>query len=216
MAPDGVTIHTTRMPLHADTTSEAGARALYQDIEQASDYLARARVDVIAYGCTAGSMVLPRTKVSDFMKAATGIKSVTTAAAIVSALEALGVTKIAVATPYHDALNHHEVEFLRQVGIEVTAISGLDIGAGGSHEYIQIAQTPRDEILQHVIETDTSEAEAMLISCTDFPVMTMIAELEQQLNKPVVTSNQATFWATLRSAGVADRFDKYGALLQNH
>jgi maleate cis-trans isomerase len=44
----------------------------------------------------------------------------------------------------------------------------------------------------------------------------MIAPLEDELAKPVVTSNQATFWAALRAAGIDDRFDRYGALLSNY
>ena len=65
MAPDGVTIHSTRMPLHADTTSEAGKAALYADIEKAVADLAQAGPDCIAYGCTAGSMVMPITALTD-------------------------------------------------------------------------------------------------------------------------------------------------------
>jgi maleate isomerase/arylmalonate decarboxylase len=56
----------------------------------------------------------------------------------------------------------------------------------------------------------------MLISCTDFPVLTLIPELEQRLGKPVITSNQATFWAMLRAAGIEDKFSDYGALLTQH
>lgn len=216
MAPDGVSVHSTRMPLHADTSSKEGKLALYKDVQQATLYLTSARLNAIAYGCTAGSMVLPLTELSDFMEGHAKLPCVTTASSIVNALRTLNITKVALATPYHDALNKHEVAFLGKVGVLVTHEQGLGIGANGPHEYIEIAQTPATKIFDHVITADRTDAEAMVVSCTDFPVLNMINDLENRLGKPVITSNQATFWAVLRAAGINDQFENYGILLRNH
>ncbi len=214
MIPEGVTFHVTRMPLHDDTSSEGGRKALYIDIEKSTADLAQAGLSVIAYGCTAGSMVQPLNQLSDFMSGIAGSPCVTTAASIISALKALDVNRISVATPYHEALNSHEVEFLTSNGFEILKIVGLGIGSAGTHEYIQIAQTPIAEIKAHVMSVDHPDAEAILISCTDFPSLSLIPELEGELGKPVVSSNQATFWASLRQAGIEDRFDAFGELLK--
>jgi len=214
MIPEGVTFHVTRMPLHADITSEGGRKALYIDIEKSTADLAQAGLSVIAYGCTAGSMVQPLNQLSDFMCRIAGNPCVTTAASIVAALNVLDANKISVATPYHEALNKHEVEFLTSNGFEITEIAGLGIGAAGKHEYIQIAQTPAAEIKAHVMSVDHPDAEAILISCTDFPSLSLIPELEEELGKPIISSNQATFWASLRQAGIDDRFDGFGKLLK--
>jgi maleate isomerase/arylmalonate decarboxylase len=216
MAPDGVTIHAARMALHLDTSSDAGKAALYADVERAGRDLAEAGLDAIAYGCTAGSMVQPATALSDFMTKVTGTISVTTAASIVTALDALGVKRIAVATPYHDALNAHEASFLEGAGFEVVHIQGLGIGAGGPGEYPQIARTEPADIYDHIISADRAGAEAMVVSCTDFPVLGLITGLEVKLAKPVITSNQATFWAALRAAGLDDKFENYGVLLKDY
>ncbi|MFB3102725.1 MAG: decarboxylase [Alphaproteobacteria bacterium] len=215
MVPAGVSVHATRMPLHEDSTSAAGKRALYDDVRRATSDLAQAGVDSIAYGCTAGSMVLPIAALSDFMAEVSGVACVTTAASIVNGLKALGISRIALATPYHDALNQHEKSFFASVGIDTLAMRGLGIGGGGPQEYPRIARTPPTVIHDHVVAADCEGAEAMVISCTDFPVLDMIAQLEDELAKPVVTSNQATFWAALRAAGIDDRFDRYGTLLRN-
>ena len=216
MAPDGVSIHSTRMPLHADTTSDTGKKALYNDIEQATLYLAPARLSAIAYGCTAGSMVLPLTKLTNFMENLAEAPCVTTAASIVMALRALKISKVALATPYHDELNQHEVDFLRKVGIAVKHEQGLGIGANGPQEYIKIAQTPEKRIFEHILSTDCDKAGGMVVSCTDFPVLGMIPELEKRMGKPVITSNQATFWAVLRAAGIKDQFENFGTLLRHY
>jgi maleate cis-trans isomerase len=215
MLPEGVTLHVTRMPLHADTTSEHGKQALYADIEKSVSDLAQAGLSVIAYGCTAGSMVQPLNQLSDFMSDISGTPCVTTAASIVEALQALNVSKIAIATPYHDALNDHEVAFLKSNDIETLKIAGLGIGAGGAQEYIQIARTPAETIKNQVLSIDLADAEAILISCTDFPTLALIPELEKELGKPVISSNQTTFWASLRAAGIKDRFEKFGKLLKD-
>ena len=214
MAPEGVTIHATRMALHMDSTSDAGKAALYADIDKAVGDLALAAPDVIAYGCTAGSMVNPVSALPDYMARQSGIACVTTAASVLQALRALGIFRIALASPYHDALNDHEVAFLAGNGVETVAASGLGIGEKGLEDYPRIAKTPREVIINHIRGADRDEAQALFIACTDFPVMTMINQLEDELGKPVIASNQATFWAALRAANLPDRPTGYGRLLR--
>ncbi len=43
----------------------------------------------------------------------------------------------------------------------------------------------------------------------------IIQKLEQDLGKPVISSNQACFWHTLRLAGVKEKIEGYGTLLAN-
>jgi maleate cis-trans isomerase len=216
MVPEGVTFHVTRMPLHADNSSAEGKKALYADIKEATEDLAQAGLSVISYGCTAGSMVQPINQLSDFMSDVSGIPCVTTASAIVSALNALSVKKISIATPYHEALNNHEVRFLAENGFETLRISGLGIGTKGPHEYIEIAQTPMDKIKAHILSVDHTNAEAILVSCTDFPSLSLIPELEKELGKPVISSNLATLWAALRAIKIKNCFDNFGTLLTNY
>lgn len=214
MAPDGVTVHATRMALHMDTTSDAGKAKLHADIDKAVSDLAQAAPDVIAYGCTAGSMVNPASSLPDYMSKVAGVPCVTTAASILQALRVLGVFRITLASPYHEALNAHEVKFLAANGIETLHAAGLGIGAAGASDYPRIAKTPVDTIVELARSTDRDEAQALFIACTDFPVMGLIEPLEAELGKPVITSNQATFRAALRAAGINDRLEGYGRLLR--
>jgi maleate isomerase/arylmalonate decarboxylase len=119
-----------------------------------------------------------------------------------------------VATPYHDALNRHERDFLRENGIETLAIAGLGLGANGPVDYPLIAQTALDVIERHVCGTFVKGSDAMLVTCTDFPTLLLHENLERRLGVPVVTSNQATLWAALRRAGIDDRIPRLGALFQ--
>ena len=58
------------------------------------------------------------------------------------------------------------------------------------------------------------EADALLCSCTAWRSLEAADRIEQQLGKPVITSNQATIWAAFRAIGLERRFRGYGQLLE--
>lgn len=213
MMPPGVTFHTHRMPLHPDTTSEEGKAGLMRDLESVFGMLKPARVDAIAYACTAGSMINPVESLPETLTARMGVTAVTTSAAIIRALKTLGAERLSVATPYHDRLNAHETEFLEENGFTVDNLIGLGIGACGPADYTRIAETPLEAVASHVRKAFVPGSNAILITCTDFPTLPLITGLEDEFGVPVVTSNQATFWAMLRAVGIEDRFNSFGRLL---
>lgn len=206
MVPDGVTVHSHRMPLHH------GAGMLDAIVENVG-LLRQADVDVVAYACTAGSMVTPAVSLPDEAGRRSGARVVTTAAAIVDALRMLGAGRVSVATPYHDALNNHEVAFLADHGIEVLAIAGLGLGANGPSDYPQIARTPLARIEALAAQVHDPRSDAILLTCTDFPTLPLIPVLEDRFGIPVVSSNTATFWASLRRVGIDDPVPDAGHLL---
>lgn len=208
MAPPGLTFPLVRMPLHTE------AAALHADLETAIAGLAPQEPDVIAYACTAGSLVTPLDSLTNFMEGKAGVPCVATAPALVEACRFLNVRAICLATPYHDALNQHEVDFFSRCGIETLNVKGLGIGAGGPHEYVQIARVPKDAVYAHCRATDVPAAQAMIVSCTDFPALEAIPRLEQELGKPVISSNLATFWGALRAAGQRRPIAGFGRLLE--
>jgi arylmalonate decarboxylase len=64
------------------------------------------------------------------------------------------------------------------------------------------------------IELDSSDAEAIFISCANLATLDVIEKIEAALGKPVVTSNTACFWACLRAIGINTSIDGYGRLLR--
>lgn len=213
-APTGVSFHFTRSPLHADPAADDFEEML-GDVRTAMNDLAACRVDYATYACTAGSMACPSDRLLGTMKDAGKVGANSTAQAIVAALEALGATKISMASPYTDDTNAHEVHYLEDHGINVLASAGL--GLNTSLENIQkISRVPPADVFAHARSVDRPEADAVLICCTDFNTFDAIEPLEQQLGKPVVSSNSATLWHSLRSAGIEDRIDGLGILLRDH
>lgn len=214
MAPDGVTFHFTRSPLHADPAAD-DFKTMMADVDNAMRDLASAKVTLSTYACTAGSMACPADRLLGKMREVGHVDAVSTAGAILEALTALGVTRIAMASPYTEETNDHEKEFLERHGIGVVAMAGL--GLNTSLEGIQkISRVAPPDVYEHVRAVDRPEAEAVLICCTDFNTLDVIEPLEKELGKPVVSSNTATFWASLRAAGIDDRIEGYGTLLRAH
>ena len=212
LKPDGVTFHFTRSPLHPDPAAD-GFAEMMRDLDRACGELASCAVDLVAYGCTSGSMACPADRLLGKLREASGAEGISTAGAILAALETLGVGRVAMATPYTAETNAHEADYLADHGIEVVASAGL--GLNTSLRKIQeISRVAPGTVFDHALAVDRPEAEALLICCTDFNSVDVVEPLEEALGKPVVTSNTATLWAALRALGIDDRIAGCGRLLR--
>jgi maleate isomerase len=152
---------------------------------------------VVTYACASGSFVggadgeraLHASMMSAGAPAAT-----TTSGGLVAALRALGLTRIAVVTPYIDSVTERLLSFLAEHGVEVTASVGLGL-------LDHIWQVGYAEVVQAVAAVDAPGAEAVFISCTNVPTYDIIGPLEHWLGKPVLTANQVTMWSALHAIG---------------
>jgi maleate isomerase/arylmalonate decarboxylase len=214
MLPDGVTLHTTRMPLHLHVEEPlTDDDPLARDLIGASALLAQAGVSAIAYGCTAGSMIEPLDQLPALIERTTGIPGTTTAKALVDALHAIDAKRIVMISPYGETLQAREVAFLERQGFTVVSSRGLGIGEGGAHEYTQIRTLGPSVVVALARAAMVSDADAMLIACTDFGTLPVVDTLEADLGIPIVTSNQAQLWATLHAASVHEPLAGWGRLL---
>jgi len=210
MKNENMTIHTARMRLKkvtAESLIEMEREAIIEALK-----LADAKVDIIAYGCTTGSLVKGAehaTEIEEMIREVTGTPAVATANSVLRALEKLNVSRIAVATPYTEELNNLEKKFLEENGIEVVNIIGL-----GITDNTIIGSLKPEKAYKLALKVDKPSAEAIFISCTNFRTIEIIDKLEEKLNKPVISSNTATFWDMLRKIGYRGRINKYGKLLK--
>lgn len=166
--------------------------------------LAQAGVAVTAFACTSASFFqgpgADLAIAAELSARSGGVPALTTATAAVAALGALGVRRISIATPYLDWVVQAERTFFEQAGFEVLAINGLQRRGGADIHDIDDAS-----IQDLVEEVDRPGAEALFVSCTDLPVLGLVERLEARHGKPVVTSNQATWWACAQAAGIGPR-----------
>ncbi len=207
---EGVTFHYSRMTIKADTKEEI--EDLFNQVPRAAQELADANVDVIAFGCTSGSFVGGLNydkKIIEKIEQTTGIKGTTTSTAVIKTLKILDLKKIIVATPYVEWIHEKEIDFFEKNGFNVLKIKGLGL-LKNQGDY------PPEKIYRMIKGMYTEAADGVFISCTDFRGMDVIDLLENDLNVPVVTSNQATLWEMLRFAGVNERINSCGKLLREY
>lgn len=126
--PEGIAISTCAIPYRQVTTEGLG-----QMSEQVRAFAALYRgfpVDLLVFACTTGSMVggpgFDNVLIRE-MEDAAGIPSITTSTALLQAFSRMGIRRVSIVTPYSDALNEMEVNFLKAAGIETTCIRGLGI-----------------------------------------------------------------------------------------
>ena len=212
--PDGISVHVTRMPLHPPTDEPVeDGDPIAVDLRRAAGDVAQAGVAAIAYGCTAGSMTTPLDRLSRLIRLATGIPGVTTASAVVESLRSFGAKTVAIAAPYGDAMVADEAAFLRTLNFRVLAARGLGIGANGPQEYVRLRTIAPALVYAHARATVVDGTDALFLACTDMATLDVVDALEADLGIPVVTSNQATLWATLRAARVRVAIRGWGRLL---
>jgi maleate cis-trans isomerase len=215
VVPAGVTVHFTRMPIHRHP-EEDGFRALFADLDVRVGELATCGTDVVAYNCTVGSMSCPADVLLGRIREKSGVPAVATAGAVIAAFKTLGVSRIALATPYDAATNAHEAEYLAGHGITVVASAGYPFAEGDQAAGRQYARVSPTDIYKHALSVDRPDAEAIFVSCANFGSAAVIEALEDAAQKPVVTSNMACAWAALRAAGIDDPILGYGRLLGEH
>jgi len=138
------------------------------------------------------------------------LPTTTTSTSVINAFRKLGIKKVSVAMPYLEELSQITVKFVEDSGIQVLGAkwlnkTGLDVAAVSQETLYHLAR-----------EVDTPESEAVFISCVNLHTIEIIEQLEYDLRKPVITSNQATMWNILRMAGVNDSFAGYGQLLSQY
>ena len=212
MAPQGIAIHVARAYVEG-AQQEALYKLIAANVGRASKELASAKVDVVAFGCTSCTYFVPAEEIKAVMTKETGVEAIVTAEAVLSAFRVLGARKIALATPRTDFVNQREVAWLAQQGFEVTSCHGLQLGET-AEERFDIGRVPTDVAFRLAKIVDRPEADVVFISCTNLASLRAIARIEQEIGKPVVTSNQATMWRCLRTLGLTLKIPGFGRLLE--
>ena len=195
MLPDGLCSYATRMRNTAADPEDL--QKMVAHAVRGADELATAEMDVIAFACTAGSLLhgsaWERDLRTRLTSAAGGIPCVTTSQAVLEAFGVLGLRRLVVATPYIDELNRAEVEFFTANGVQVAAIRGL-----GIRRAVDIGKCPPKEALELALILPHQNADGIFISCTNFRTIDILPELERRTGKPAFSSNVATLWAALK------------------
>src|SRR5262245_9631641 len=192
-APPQLGVHVTRLQMTGKWNRPLSA--LGDDIVRAAGALADAKVDIVVFHCTGHAMEEgpegdARTRA--LIKSATGIEAISTASAIQEALTVLELKRLILLTPYDQATNDHEIDYLKQIGLSV--VHDVALNLPGSDDYL--AQPP-ERWVELAVEHSRDSADGYFLSCTNTTQIEAIEPIERRLGKPVVNSNQAVLWACM-------------------
>jgi maleate isomerase len=214
MAPPSVTLHFARLdPGEGTPGALAGLERrllIYADAVPATlPSLVAVRPAVVVLAHTSVSYALGfahEPALIDRMTKLAGCPGLTASRAILAAFAHLGARRIALATPYSEAVEALGATYWKAAGLDVVAHKRLE-GVTNIYEETEA----RAYALGRA--TDTRDADALLISGTGLPTAGIIQRLEDEIGKPVVTGQTAALWHALRVAGVDARVAGYGGLL---
>ncbi|WP_211098155.1 aspartate/glutamate racemase family protein [Acuticoccus yangtzensis] len=196
--PPTVALHTTRVPFDNPTTP-ATLRRLEGALGGAADLLVPGLpLGAIIFSCTAASVTIGDDAVAAAIGAARpGVPVVTPPDAAVDAFAALGVTRIAILTPYVPETTAPMLAYFEGRGLQIAASACL-----GLEDDRDMGRVSDETIVAAAEAVDVPDADAVFLSCTALPAVGVIDRIEAAIGKPVVTSNQASLWRALAHAGV--------------
>ena len=205
--PTGVGAHVTRLRMTGKFRKPLAE--LKPPLIEAAEALSDLNPSVIVFHCTANSMesgLAHEKAIVDVIEQASGCPTITTAQALTQAFDRVGIKKLVLISPYVKATNQLEVNYLRETGYTVLHELGLALD---SHAYSAV--TP-EEWKKVVKENLRADADGYFLSCTNTRMIEAVADLERDLGKPVVNSNQATIWACLKKLRVKHSDPRLGRL----
>lgn len=201
LPPDGARLLHSRIPSAPEVTAETLPR-MAADLPAAAALLpASAGLGAIGYACTSGATVMGAARVAELVaQAHPGVPVTDPLSALLAACRALGVRRLGLVSPYVPEVSGVLVEALGAAGLTVAPF-----GSFGVAEERVVARISGASIAAALRAVGGDPAcEAVFVSCTNLLALDVLEEMEAELGKPVLTSNQVLCWHMLRLAGIED------------
>jgi maleate isomerase len=209
--PEDITLHVARMRL-SNVDADSTLRVV-QEIETESQKLADVDVDVIIFPATAPSSRNGPGYDQELIKrinAASGKPATTASTALLAALHGLSVKRIVLGAPWSASVNQSVAAFLQANGVEVLAQEAL-----GLVRNLEIGLLDPQTALDVGRRVNRPDADAVMLACGNWSTFSIIDQLEQDLGKPVLTTNQVSLWHALKMMGTRP-LEGLGVLLRQH
>jgi maleate isomerase len=205
--PPGVIPHFTRILMRDRELDE-----LMPEIRQATSLLAESKCDVTVLQCTGTSMsggVEKEREIIREMELVSGRRALSAASSLMAAFAALGAKRLVFISETKQPGHDKKLRYLREAGFDILADKA--VGLAGTDYYCTM---PPLLWYDTALSLRRDDADAYFISCANIHSIDVVEQLESELEKPVVTSNQAALWCSLRKAGIFESVPGVGMLLR--
>ena len=206
----GVALYVSRIPSAPEVTRETLMMMEAQMPAAAGMLPHPVRFDAVGYGCTSGTSVIGAGRVAELIGAGCATRAVTEpVSALISACQSLGVTRLALLSPYVAAVSDGLRGVLAAAGIDTPVFGSFD-----EAEETRVARIDEPSLIKAACAlAESSDCEALFMSCTNLRTLDVIAKIEAAIGKPVLSSNQVLAWHMQRLSGVHDPLAGFGKLL---
>ena len=209
------TFHTSRMRMKHVTAEELVR--MNQQTERASLEIADARPDVVASACLVAIMAQGPGYHCNAEAQITGVLDregvdapvVSSAGALVRALDALAARRISMITPYMKPLTKLVADYIEDAGCEVVDTLSLEVS-----DNLEVARLDPSALLEHWRRVDTSNVDALVLSaCVQMQSLPAIQPVEDAAGIPVLSAATATVFTMLTELGLRPEVPDAGRLL---
>ena len=208
---EGFTFHGSRMRMLRVSAEEL--KRMDADSDRCAVELADAQCDLMAYACLVAIMAqghgYHRASEERLTRVAGGIPVISSAGALVYALEALGVRKIAVVTPYMKSLTAQVCDYIQHENVEVVSSISREVPDNAA-----VGRLDPNDLRAIYKDLDLKGAEAIVLSaCVQMPSLPAIQAVEDECGLPVISAATATTYVMLERLGLRTYVPRAGRLL---
>ena len=206
-----IDLYCNRIKCYNPLTNET-LKKMADDIPKVTeDILPDQQLDCVAYGCTSGTIASGYEFIFEKVNLAKPNTKVTTPiTSAINALKDLNINKISIFTPYTDKINQSVINYFKKENIEITGLTYFDIASD-----LDIGKVNPDHLFDVLSKIDLLNSDALFVSCTALPVLSIIKDLEKKMSKIVLSSNQTLIWDTLKQIDFKSKVEGYGELFNN-
>jgi len=188
---DDIAIYHARIPNAMEVTPDT-LRQMETDLPHTASLLPPSfAFNAIGYACTSGATLIGEDRVDQIIRQIhPDAKTSNPITATKKALAALNIKRIALLTPYAPEVTTEMQQNLRDAGFYINAVASFN-----ESDDFTVARITSDSIYKAVLSIGSrDDCDGVFVSCTSLRALEIIAQAEQQLDKPVISSNQALAW----------------------
>ena len=206
-----IDLYVNRIHCYNPLTNETLAKMADDITEVAKDILPDQKIDCVAYGCTSGTVAAGYDKIKSKVNLAKPEARVTTPiTAAVKAINKLSINKISIFTPYTKTINDSVVKYFKEQNIIINSLTYFDIDSD-----LDIGKVDENYLFNVLSKIDLEDSDALFVSCTALPVLSIIDKLEKKINKIVLSSNQTLIWDSLNQINYKKKIEGFGKLFNS-
>jgi len=206
-----IDLYVNRIHCYNPLTNETLAKMADDITDVTKDILPDQKIDCVAYGCTSGTIAAGYDVIEKNIKLAKPDAKVTTPiTSAIKALKTFDIGKISVFTPYTKSINDSIINYFNKENIIINGLTYFDISSD-----LDIGKVDEQYLFEVLSKIDLEDSEALFVSCTALPVLSIIEKLEKKLNKIVLSSNQTLIWDSLQTINYKEKIDGFGKLFNS-